>query len=161
LQHLIFLSITNLNPNNHLLMQIRSAFKRKSQTFEDTLYNKKRRLLEKGIEILTSVYNLETYNPLLRNFDNITRWLNLTEMTTLKNRIDVLPKELGTLPFLQRLNLSHNCLHRYGWSWLKEIPIRKTLLFLDISNNSVRHIVSKISRQLLIKTILLYIKIFN
>jgi len=142
-------------------MQIKRTFKRERSPFEDTLYNKKRRLLEEGIKILISVYNLETYNPLLKNFNNITRWLNLTEVTTSKNRIDVLPKELGTLPFLQRLNLSHNCLQRYGWSWLKEISIRKTLLFLDISNNSVRHIVSKISRQLLIKTILLYTKIFN
>jgi len=142
-------------------MQIKSMFKRKFQTSKDTLYNKKRRLLEEGADILISVYSLKTYNPLLRNFDNITRWLNLTEVTTLKNRIDVLPKELGTLPFLQRLNLSHNSLRRYGWSWLKEIPIRKTLRFLDISNNSVRHIISDISRQLLIKIILLYTKIFN
>jgi len=51
--------------------------------------------------------------------------------------------ELGTLPFLKRLNLSHNQIgisNGYGWQWIKQATIRNTLLFLDISNNSVGYV---------------------
>jgi len=93
---------------------------------------------------MTEFYHLETYNPLSRNFNKITRWLNLTDVNLSYNRIHNLPMELGTLPFLKRLNLSHNQIgisERYEWQWIKQAAIRNALLFLDISNNSVGYII--------------------
>ena len=83
---------------------------------------------------------------------NNTRWLNLTDVNISNSKIDVLPRKFGAFQYLRRLNLSHNCLSQYsGWIWLKEASIKKTLRFLDISNNSVSHY--KISRQSLIKAV--------
>ncbi|XP_018357550.1 PREDICTED: leucine-rich repeat-containing protein 57-like [Trachymyrmex cornetzi] len=73
--------------------------------------------------------------------NNTTMWLNLTDVNISNNKIDVLPKKLGAFHCLRRLNLSHNCLSRYsGWVWLKEARIKRTLHFLDISNNSLLEI---------------------
>jgi len=108
-----------------------------------------RRTLGNTLILILTFCHLKTYNPLSRNFNNITRWLNLTHINLSNNKINELPKKLGTLPCLQRLNLSQNCLNRYKWSWLKQAPIRRSLLSLDISNNSVCHIVvSKMLREL-------------
>ncbi|KYN27153.1 Protein scribble like protein, partial [Trachymyrmex cornetzi] len=83
-------------------------------------------------------------NPLTLNFltlNNTTMWLNLTHVNISSNKIDVLPRTLGAFHCLRRLNLSHNCLSRYsGWVWLKEARIKRTLHFLDISNNSLLEI---------------------
>jgi len=93
---------------------------------------------------MTEFCHLEIYNPLSRNFNKMTRWLNLTDVNLSHNRIHNLPMELGTLLFLKRLNLSHNQIgisDGFGWLWIKQAAIRSTLLFLDISNNSVSYIV--------------------
>ncbi|XP_036142713.1 protein lap1 isoform X2 [Monomorium pharaonis] len=81
-------------------------------------------------------YHLSSYNPLCNNFNNITKWLNLTNVNLSNNKIDKLPKEFGILSILQ-LNLSQNRLSDHEWLWLNQSPIKKTLLFLDISNNSL------------------------
>ncbi|XP_018357552.1 PREDICTED: leucine-rich repeat-containing protein 40-like [Trachymyrmex cornetzi] len=70
-------------------------------------------------------------------FNNSTKWLNLTDVNISNNKIDVLPRKLGALHCLRRLNLSHNCLRRFEWAWLKKTHIKRTLHFLDISNNSL------------------------
>ncbi|XP_029661432.1 leucine-rich repeat protein 1 [Formica exsecta] len=54
------------------------------------------------------------------------------------NKISFLPKELGTLPHLQALNLSCNNLGksvRSKWAWLEQTALRNNLDFLNISNN--------------------------
>jgi len=89
---------------------------------------------------MTEFCHLETNNSLSRNFNKIMRWLNLTDVNLSYNRIQNLPMELGTLPFLKRLNLSRNQIgisDGFGWLWIKQAAIRNTLLFLDISNNLV------------------------
>lgn len=99
----------------------------------------------------TYILFLKYYDSLFMTLNDITRWLNLTDVNISNNKIDLLPRKLGAL-YLRRLNLSHNCLRRFGWTWLKEARIKRTLRFLDISNNSVRH--CKILRQSLIKAVL-------
>ncbi|KYN27152.1 Leucine-rich repeat-containing protein 40, partial [Trachymyrmex cornetzi] len=97
-------------------------------------------------EDLTKIYlaHLKFCTPLTLNFltlNNTTMWLNLTDVNISSNKIDVLPRKLGAFHCLRRLNLSHNCLSRYsGWVWLKEARIKRTLHFLDISNNSLLEI---------------------
>jgi len=69
-----------------------------------------------------------------KHFQNLI-YVNLTN-----NRITNLPKEFGTLPFLQRLDLSHNRLGtpgQYKWLWMEQFAIRKNLLYLNISYNLV------------------------
>lgn len=55
------------------------------------------------------------------------------------NEISFLPKELGTLPHLQTLNLSHNKLGKKSvqskWTWLQQIALKNNLYILDISDN--------------------------
>lgn len=56
------------------------------------------------------------------------------------NKISFLPKELGTLPHLQTLNLSHNNLGKSvksKWTWLEQAALRSNLYFLDIRDNLV------------------------
>ncbi|KYN27154.1 Leucine-rich repeat-containing protein 40 [Trachymyrmex cornetzi] len=103
--------------------------------FEDTPIKKKRRILENQIVIFISL--LKFYEPLFMTFNNSTKWLNLTDVNISNNKIDVLPRKLGALHCLRRLNLSHNCLRRFEWAWLKKTHIKRTLHFLDISNNSL------------------------
>lgn len=60
------------------------------------------------------------------------------------NKISFLPKELGTLPHLQALDLSCNNLGksvRSKWAWLEQIALRSNLNFLNISNNLVSCII--------------------
>lgn len=60
------------------------------------------------------------------------------------NKISLLPKELGTLPHLQTLDLSHNNLGKSvqsKWAWLEQTVLSRNLYFLDISNNSVSCII--------------------
>ncbi|KYN01273.1 Malignant fibrous histiocytoma-amplified sequence 1 [Cyphomyrmex costatus] len=116
-----------------------------SETFEETQSRKKYRILKEEVEkLFTSLFFKFLYNSLLMNFDNITRWL-LVDVNISNNKIDVLPRKLGALHCLQRLDLSHNCLSRlYGWTWLKEKHIKRTLCFLDISHNSLPELSSHI-----------------
>jgi len=103
---------------------------------------KKKRLKYKA-EPIECCY-LNTCNPLSRNFNNITLWLNLTFVNISSSMITILPSAFGKLR-INSLNLSQNCLGTFGpitWSWIKQNTIRNTLFFLDISNNSVSHITS-------------------
>ncbi|KYN36059.1 hypothetical protein ALC56_09596 [Trachymyrmex septentrionalis] len=112
-------------------------YKRKtSATFEDTIIKKKCRILENGIEIFIPLLKFD--EPLFKTFNNNIWWLNLTDVNISNNNIDLLPRKLGALHCLRRLDVSHNCLKwRDGWSWLKEARIKRTLRFLDMSNNSL------------------------
>lgn len=122
-------------------MQDVDTCKRKRSTLKDFEKRKKCRISTEVIETVTNIY-LKIYDPFSWNFNNITRWLNLTNMNLSNNGIDKLPIKLGTLPYLRRINLSQNCLSQFGWQWLKQTAIRNTLLSLDISKNSVNHIIS-------------------
>jgi len=90
---------------------------------------------------------LNTHNPLSKNFNNITIWLNLTSVYLSKNKIIVLPNAFGKLR-LQVLDLSQNWLglkfYSTKWPWIEQNAIQNTLTKLDISNNLVSKFVSHI-----------------
>ncbi|XP_036142164.1 leucine-rich repeat protein lrrA-like [Monomorium pharaonis] len=108
-------------------------------------FRKKRRILEGKIEIteesrhkkeikameeLFYCLTKATYNLFVRKFNNITRWLYLTNLNLSNNGIKDLPIELGTLPFIKILNLSHNRIgisYRYRWLWINQTEIRNSL----------------------------------
>jgi len=73
-------------------------------------------------------------------FTSKSHFQNLVYVNLTNNRITNLPKEFGTLPFLRRLDLSHNYLGtpgQYKWLWIEQFAIKRNLLYLDISYNLV------------------------
>jgi len=100
--------------------------------------------LEYVNRMMTVYFYLNTYNPFSKNFNNITRWLNLTNVNLSNNMITILPSAFGKLR-LNILDLSQNRLGTFDstrWPWIKQNIIENTLLFFDISNNSVSDITS-------------------
>ena len=76
------------------------------------------------------------------NFPNpcVWIWQNITDVTLTNCNISFLPKELGLLLYLRRINLSQNILGTIStsqWTWLDQATIKKNLTHLDISYNSV------------------------
>jgi len=60
------------------------------------------------------------------------------------NNILHIPNDFGTLPTLQKLDISCNSLGQYNdysWSWLEQTAIKNNLLFLNLSGNLVSYIV--------------------
>lgn len=80
-----------------------------------------------------------------KSFDRqILTLQNLKFLDLSNNKISFLPKELGALPHLQTLDLSHNNLGksiRSKWTWLEQTTLRRNLCFLDISNNLVSYFI--------------------
>lgn len=76
-----------------------------------------------------------------KSFDRqILRLQSLRVLDLSDNKLSYLPKELGTLPHLQRLLLSQNNLGKSTkskWAWLEQTAIKHNLHLLDISSNSV------------------------
>ncbi|KAL6256457.1 hypothetical protein P5V15_012570 [Pogonomyrmex californicus] len=119
-----------------------------STRFKD-MYRKKRITLQEmprkrprflSITYMPHLGKPTAYNPLLNNFDNITKWLYLRDLNLSNNNIEKVPMYLGILPLLQRLNLSRNKIgsaYLHKWLYLRQAALRKNLSFLDISNNSL------------------------
>ncbi|XP_029166333.1 leucine-rich repeat protein 1-like [Nylanderia fulva] len=74
-----------------------------------------------------------------KSFDRQILTLQSLRLLDLSNNdISFLPKELGTLPHLQSLNLSHNKLGKSAqskWTWLQQVALKNNLYILDISDN--------------------------
>lgn len=70
---------------------------------------------------------------------NFRRLQNITNLILSNSNISSLPMELGLLPFLRRIDLSHNDLVQSKWTWLEQAAIKKKLIDLDISDNSVSY----------------------
>jgi len=63
------------------------------------------------------------------------------------NNIYLMPRDFGTLPTLQKLDISNNNLgwhSDYNWSWLEQTAIKNSLLFLNLSKNFVSYIIKLI-----------------
>jgi len=61
------------------------------------------------------------------------------------NNISFIPRDFGTLPTLQKLDISNNSLGLYNdYSWLEQTATKNNLLFLNLSNNSVSYIIKLI-----------------
>jgi len=63
------------------------------------------------------------------------------------NNISIMPRDFGTLPTLQKLNISNNNLGQYNdysWLWLEQTAIKNNLLFLNLSGNLVSYIIKLI-----------------
>ena len=76
----------------------------------------------------------------------ITNFQNLTHINLSNNKITNLPKNFGTLPCIQWLDLSYNRLGirgQYKWLWIEQFAIQKSLIFLNISYNLVSHFIIK------------------
>jgi len=118
-------------------MEDKSISRKRLNVYNKKHLSKKKRLNYKA-ETIECCY-LNTYNPLSRNFNNITMWLNLTRVILLNNMITILPSAFGKLRLVV-LNVSKNYLGIFGstkWPWIEQNAIRNTLCCLDISNNSV------------------------
>ena len=78
-----------------------------------------------------------------KSFDRqILRLQSLRILDLSENQISSLPREVGFMPNLQELYLSHN---RFGnaerstsWSWMHGEHIRRNLRHLDLTGNNVR-----------------------
>jgi len=93
--------------------------------------------------MMTACFHLHTYNPFSKNFNNVTRLLNLTYVNLSNNMITTLPSAFGILR-LNILDLSQNRLGFFDstrWPWIRQNTIENTLLFLNISNNSVSDVI--------------------
>jgi len=114
-------------------------------SMEDKSVSKKKHLnLQYVNRMMTTCFYLNKYNPFSRNFNNITMWLNLTNVNLSNNMITMLPSAFGKLR-LNRLDLSQNRLGIFDstrWSWIKQNTIENTLFSLNISNNSVSDVTS-------------------
>ncbi|XP_012216848.1 leucine-rich repeat protein 1-like [Linepithema humile] len=82
-----------------------------------------------------------------RSFDRqILQLQSLRVLDLSKNSLIFLPKELGTLPNLQNLNLSHNCLGLNQscpvskWEWLEQSAIKSKLTNLEINHNQLKEL---------------------
>ncbi|KYN02019.1 Protein lap1 [Cyphomyrmex costatus] len=94
------------------------------------------------------IRNLNTHNPLSKNFNNITPWLNLTYVNLSDNKINILPSAFGKLR-LKHLNLSQNLLgtpNLTKWPWMEQCSIRNTLISLNLSNNFLTRLPLNIGR---------------
>jgi len=123
-------------------MEDKTISRKRLNVYKKKHLSKKKRLNYKA-EMIEWCY-LNTYNPLSRNFNNITMWLNLTHVILSNNIITILPSAFGKLR-LVTLDLSKNHLGIFcstKWPWIEQYSIRNTLCFLDISNNSVSRITS-------------------
>ncbi|KYM94564.1 Leucine-rich repeat and calponin homology domain-containing protein 1 [Cyphomyrmex costatus] len=93
--------------------------------------------------------NLNTHNPLSKNFNNITPWLNLTYVNLSSNKIKkIFPCAFGKLR-LKHLDLSQNLLgtpNLIKWPWMEQCSIRNTLISLNLSNNFLTRLPISIGR---------------
>ncbi|XP_029177274.1 leucine-rich repeat-containing protein 69-like [Nylanderia fulva] len=80
------------------------------------------------------------------NFLNPICTKNIRNLTLSNINISCLPIELGRLPFLQSVNLSHNELAQSKWTWLEQDTIKKNLIELDISDNSLTELPPQIGK---------------
>jgi len=123
-------------------MENKSISSKRLNVYKEKHLSKKKRLNYKA-EAIECCY-LNIYDPLSRNFHNITMWLNLTFVNISSSMITILPSAFGKLR-LVFLDLSKNYLGSFNstkWPWIEQNAIRNTLYFLDISNNSVSRITS-------------------
>jgi len=123
-------------------MENKSISRKRLNVYKEKRLSKKKRLNYKA-EMIECCY-LNIYDPLSRNFHNITMWLNLTFVNISNSMITILPSAFGKLR-LFGLYLSKNYLGTFNstkWPWIEQNAIRNTLCFLDISNNSVSRITS-------------------
>lgn len=76
-----------------------------------------------------------------KSFDrNILKLQHLRVLNLSDNHITSLPKDLGTLPNLQELNLAQNLLFKCPktkWIWMEQLSVSKHLKLLDLSSNQV------------------------
>jgi len=122
-------------------MEDKRISRKRLNVYKKKYLSKKKRLNYKAETIERC---LNTYNPLSRNFNNITMWLNLVFMDISSNMITILPSAFGKLR-LVFLNLSKNYLGSFDstkWPWIEQNAIRNTLHFLNVNNNSVSHVTS-------------------
>jgi len=122
-------------------MEDKSISRKRLNVYKKKHLSKKKRLYK--TESIECCY-LNTYNPLSRNFNNITMWLNLTFVNISSSMITILPSAFGKLRLVV-LNLSKNYLGSFSstrWPWMEQSAIRNTLCILNINNNSVSHITS-------------------
>jgi len=108
-------------------------------------YNKAIRGIKKNL----SKFLLEWYDnsipasiDFMRELFQHLRYVNISG-----NNIFLIPNDFGTLPTLQKLDISYNNLGRYNdysWSWLEQTAIKNSLLFLNLSGNLVSYIIKLI-----------------
>ena len=76
-----------------------------------------------------------------KSFDrNILKLHNLKILDLSNNQITSLPKDLGSLPNLQELNLSQNLIGKSPpskWNWVDGFYLSRNLKLLDLSFNNV------------------------
>jgi len=123
-------------------MENKNISRKRLNVYKKKHLSKKKRLNYKAKTIECCYLNI--YDPLSRNFDNITMWLNLTIVNISSSMITILPSAFGKLRLFS-LCLSKNYLSTFKstkWPWIEQNVIRNTLWFLDISNNSVSRITS-------------------
>jgi len=117
-------------------MEDKSISRKRLNVYKKKHLFKKKRLY--NMETTECCY-LNTYNPLFRNFNNITMWQNLGFVDISNNMITILPSAFGKLRLVY-LNLSKNYLGSFDstkWPWIEQNAIRNTLHFLNVNNNSV------------------------
>jgi len=94
-------------------------------------------------------YILEWYDYLLHDNNEFMFELfqHLRYVNISGNNILFIPNDFGTLPTLQKLDISNNNLGQYNdysWSWLEQTAIKNNLLFLNLSGNLVSYIIKLI-----------------
>lgn len=79
-----------------------------------------------------------------KSFDrNILKLQHLRVLNLSDNHITSLPKDLGTLPNLQELNLAQNLLFKCPktkWIWMEQLSVSKHLKLLDLSSNQLKEV---------------------
>ncbi|XP_067215836.1 leucine-rich repeat-containing protein 40-like isoform X2 [Linepithema humile] len=95
--------------------------------------------LEMPIRDNLSLRHLNICGNFLTEFPlQITCLKNLQSLNISRNKINFLPKELGTLPHLLYLDLTSNYLGKYNckaWEWLEQTEVRNKLIILYLSDN--------------------------
>ncbi|XP_020297574.1 leucine-rich repeat-containing protein 1-like isoform X2 [Pseudomyrmex gracilis] len=84
--------------------------------------------------------NITEFHPQV--FLSTPTFHTLRELILTNNQISFLPKELGTVPHLNKLLLSHNCLGNTcleiaKWEWMEQTAISQSLKELHIDNNNL------------------------
>jgi len=93
---------------------------------------------------------IEWYGGFLYNdiyFMHVLFFQHLSYVNVSGHDISLIPKDFGTLPSLQKLDISNNNLGQYNdysWSWLEQTAIKNNLLFLNLSGNLVSYIIKLI-----------------